>query len=292
MRKAATPETFVAPAVPVALTVAGFDPSSGAGVTADLKVFAAHDIYGMACITALTVQSTLGVRGVEPVSPATIRETLACLFEDVAPSGVKLGMLATEGAVSEIAGFLSISKIPRKKIVLDPVLRSSSGRELLSPEGILRLRSELLAHVGWITPNLDELAILSGTNPVERGTIPAAAAALQQAAARIGNPELHVLVTGGHLDRPDDFLRTPSGEEFWLEGERVETNATHGTGCALSSALLCQLIAGRSPREAVFAAKAYVTGALKAAYPVGRGKGPMHHLFPRDSDVMRGGGKT
>jgi hydroxymethylpyrimidine/phosphomethylpyrimidine kinase len=259
---------------PVALTIAGFDPSSGAGISADLKVFAAHGIYGMACITALTVQSTLGVQGVEPVAPATIRQTLDCLREDIAPAGIKIGMLATAEAVTEVAEFLARSGIDRQRVVLDPVIRSSSGRELLSAEGVDRLRSELLTHVGWITPNLDELAVLTGMEIGGREDIPAAAARLQEA-----NRSLHVLVTGGHLDRPDDFLLTPDGSVAWLEGERVETSATHGTGCALSSALLCQLIRGITGTEAAAQAKAYVTAALKSAYRVGRGKGPMHHLF-------------
>ena len=264
---------------PIALTIAGFDPSSGAGITADLKVFAAHNVYGMACITALTVQSTLGVRRVEPIAPTTLSETLTCLRDDVIPSGVKIGMLATAETVGEVTAFLNSTAISRQQVVLDPVLKSSSGRELLHAAGVDRLRAELLARVGWITPNLDELAILIESEPVHREDIPAAASKLQQIARQAGNPELHVVVTGGHLDRPDDFLRTPDGEEIWLPGERVETTSTHGTGCAFSSALLCQLLKGAKPKPAVDAAKAYVTGALKAAYPVGRGKGPMHHLF-------------
>jgi hydroxymethylpyrimidine/phosphomethylpyrimidine kinase len=264
---------------PIALTIAGFDPSSGAGITADLKVFAAHDIYGLACITALTVQSTLGVRRVEPIATATLSETLACLREDRIPSGVKIGMLATAETVSQVAAFLSGTGIDRQQVVLDPVLRSSSGRELLNAAGVNRLRAELLAWIGWITPNLEELAILIESDPIRREDIPAAALKLQHIARQAGNPELHVVVTGGHLDRPDDFLRTPDGEEIWIPGERVETSSTHGTGCAFSSALLCQLLKGVKPKQAVEGAKAYVTGALKAAYPVGRGKGPMHHLF-------------
>ena len=273
---------FPAMTRPIALSIAGFDPSSGAGMTADLKVFAAYRVYGMACITALTVQSTLGVRRVEPVAAETIRETLDCLKDDVRFSGVKIGMLATEGAVAEVVRFLAGSGIPRHGIVLDPVLRSSSGRELLTTGGVDRLRAELLAHVGWITPNIDELGILTATKSVSRETVPAAAAELQRRAMDAGNPDLHVLVTGGHLESPDDFLLTPDGQEFWLRGEWVETRATHGTGCALSSALLCQLIDGKGPFDAASAAKAYVTGALKAAYPVGQGKGPMHHLFQLD----------
>ncbi|WP_158748092.1 bifunctional hydroxymethylpyrimidine kinase/phosphomethylpyrimidine kinase [Acidobacterium sp. S8] len=267
------------PETPIALTIAGFDPSSSAGITADLKVFAAHGIYGMACITALTVQSTLGVQRVEAVAPATIRETLDCLRDDVLPMGVKIGMLATSEAVGEVANFLSQSGIHRSRVVLDPVLRSSSGRELLSPAGIERLRSELLAFVGWVTPNLDELAVLTGNETLNRESIPSAAAKLQGIAAAAGNSELHVLVTGGHLERPDDFLLSPDGQATWLEGEHVDTEATHGTGCALSSALLCQLIAGKNPLAAAEGAKAYVTAALKAAYKVGRGRGPMDHLY-------------
>jgi hydroxymethylpyrimidine/phosphomethylpyrimidine kinase len=266
----------------IALTVAGFDPSSGAGITADLKVFAAHHIYGMACITALTVQSTLGVQRVEPVAANIIQETLSCLREDVSPSGVKIGMLATTEAVSEVARFLTEAGIDRQRVVLDPVIRSSSGRELLSIAGVNRLRAELLPLVGWITPNLDELALLIESGPVRRENIPAAAAKLQDLARQAGNPELHVIVTGGHLDHPDDFLRTPEGEEAWFSADRVETSSTHGTGCAFSSALLCHLIKGAGPKEAMAIAKDYVTDALRAAYPVGRGKGPMHHLFRMD----------
>ncbi len=268
---------------PVAFSIAGFDPSSGAGVTADIKVFAAHDLYGMACITALTVQSTLGVRRVEPVAAETIRETLACLREDVLPAGVKIGMLATAEAVSEVTRFLSEAGIDPQRVVLDPVIRSSSGKELLNPEGVDRLRLELLPHVGWVTPNIDELAVLTGIGTSDKEVIPMAAARLQVLANAGANPKLHVLVTGGHLHRPDDFLLTPDGKSLWLKGERVETQSTHGTGCAFSSALLCSLIEGRVAEEAAAEAKAYVTAALQAAYPVGRGKGPMHHLFVRRS---------
>lgn len=259
---------------PVALTVAGFDPSSGAGITADIKVFAAHDIYGMACITALTVQSTLGVRRVKPVAPETIRETLACLLEDMVPDGVKIGMLATPEAVRETGRFLVKSGIDRQKVVLDPVIRSSSGRELLNAEGVAVLRSELLPLVGWITPNIDELAVLAGMEVAGKEAVPAAAARIQSIAS-----SLHVLVTGGHFDLPDDFLLTSEKESYWLRGERVDTQSTHGTGCAFSSALLCRLIRRADPKQAAAEAKEYVTEALKAAYPVGKGKGPMHHFF-------------
>ncbi len=272
---------------PVALTIAGFDPGSGAGITADLKTFAAHGIYGVACISALTVQSTLGVRAVEPLSPALIRQTLECVAEDVSLSGVKIGMLGNSAVVREVFSFLTAQSraIPRARIVLDPVLRSSSGTALLDPDAVDILRQELLRRVGWITPNVDELALLAGGDlsapgSLGREQVPAAAARLRELAVQLGNNELNVVVTGGHLSRPDDFLLTASGEGSWLEGERIVTNATHGTGCAFSSALLSGLISGQSPRQAVAGAKAYVTEALRSAYPVGKGKGPMNHLFP------------
>jgi hydroxymethylpyrimidine/phosphomethylpyrimidine kinase len=271
------------PSRPVALTIAGFDPGSGAGITADLKTFSAHRIYGVACISAMTVQSTLGVHAVQPLSAMLVRQTLECLVEDVSMSGVKIGMLGNSAVVSEVSSFLTAQSgaIPRERIVLDPVLRSSSGTALIDRDGVDVLRDELLRRVGWITPNVDELALLVGWSS-GREQVPAAAARLQAMAVRLGNDALNVVVTGGHLDRPDDFLLTASGEGNWLAGQKIITNATHGTGCAFSSALLCGLISGRSPGEAAAAAKAYVTEALRAAYPVGKGKGPMNHLFPFD----------
>jgi hydroxymethylpyrimidine/phosphomethylpyrimidine kinase len=267
--------------IPVALTIAGFDPGSGAGVTADLKTFAAHGVYGVACISAMTVQSTQGVRAVEPLSAGLVWRTLDCLVEDVALSGVKIGMLGSSAVAAEVASFLRAQsgKIPRERIVLDPVLRSTSGTPLIDANGVRVIRDELLHCVGWITPNIQELAILAGddSETLDRDQVPAAAARLKQ-----GNAELGVVITGGHLAQPDDFLLTPSGEQTWLSGERIATNSTHGTGCAFSTAMLCGLISGLNPKDAVASAKAYVTEALRAAYPVGKGKGPMNHLFRFD----------
>jgi hydroxymethylpyrimidine/phosphomethylpyrimidine kinase len=259
---------------PIALSIAGFDPSSGAGVSADLKVFAAHGIYGLAAVTALTIQSTQGVRSLEPVSPEVLRQTLDCLAEDMEISGIKIGMLATEGVVGAVGRFLAESGVPAARIVLDPVLGSSSGHELLSNEGISRLKSDLLPVVGWITPNIDELGVLAGM-PVQSRE------AVAEAAARLAAsyPALNIVVTGGQLDPPDDFLRTSVGSEQWFPGQRIETRATHGTGCAFSSALLARLLAGDEPGEAASGAKAYVAKAMKTAKPIGKGRGPLNHLF-------------
>ena len=169
---------------PVALTIAGFDPGSGAGITADLKTFAAHGVYGVACISAMTVQSTLGVRAVEPLSASLVRATLECLVEDVALSGVKIGMLGSSAVAAEVASFLRAqsSKISRERIVLDPVLGSTSGTPLIDANGVRIIRDELLHCVGWVTPNIHELAILIGDDleTLSRDQVPAAAARLRE----------------------------------------------------------------------------------------------------------------
>jgi hydroxymethylpyrimidine/phosphomethylpyrimidine kinase len=263
---------------PACLTIAGFDPSSGAGVSADLKTFAAHGIYGVAAITALTVQSTQGVRAIEPMRPSLLRDTLEYLAADIRLDGVKLGMLASAGLVAEVEHFLRARPELRERVVLDPVLQSSSGAALLDREGVALLRERLIGVVGWVTPNLDELALLTGVEVRTKEQVPAAAERLARHAASVGNSGIAIVVTGGHLDRPDDYLLL-GGKGAWLPSERVQTRSTHGTGCAFSSALLAALVLGRAGEAAVAAAKHYVAEALRAAYPVGRGRGPMHHLF-------------
>jgi hydroxymethylpyrimidine/phosphomethylpyrimidine kinase len=271
------------------LTIAGFDPSSGAGVTADLMVFAAHGLFGTSCITALTVQSTVGVRCTYPIAAQIVGETLECLDADLRPAGVKIGMISAEYNMLIICCYLEKlreehaengreSKVP---VVLDPVVRSSSGRELLEPLGVAALREKLLPLVDWVTPNLDELGILSGQPVALREDVPGACRALQaQVSKGGGDRQLGILATGGHLDPPDDFLLMPDGESLWLPGQRVETRSTHGTGCALSSAFLSRLVLGDTPQDAAEAAKRYVAGALRTARGIGTGCGPMNHLWP------------
>lgn len=259
----------------VALTIAGFDPSSGAGVSADLKVFLNHGVYGVAAITALTVQSTQGVRRIDHVRGRFFRDTLECLAEDVAGgyaqfAGVKIGMLGWAEVVREVVGFLRSAGIPRGRIVLDPVLRSSSGAELLDPVGIGVVRDDLLELVGWVTPNVEELAVLTRSPVPDRETIPELARVLAGFA-----PGLNVVVTGGHLDAPDDFLLAADGSATWFPGTRIQTTSTHGTGCVFSSALLCRLMAGDGPVDAVRGAKEFVRQALETAQPVGKGRGPV-----------------
>lgn len=259
------------------LTIAGFDPSSGAGITADLMVFAAHGLFGTSAITSLTVQSTMGVRGSHPVSPEILRETLECLHSDLPPAGVKIGMLATAEIVAVVSDYVERlhALSPALQIVLDPVLCSSSGRELLSRDGISLLRERLIPLVNWITPNLDELRILSECNVSGLEDMLPASRVLAHAC-----PGINILATGGHLDRPDDLLLMADGEPLCLEGERVESASTHGTGCTLSSALLCRLVAGDSGVQAARGAKQYVVEAIRRAVPLGYGHGPLNHLWP------------
>jgi hydroxymethylpyrimidine/phosphomethylpyrimidine kinase len=255
------------------LTIAGFDPSSGAGVTADLMVFAAHGMFGTSCVTSLTVQSTVGVMGASTVAAELVRETLECLQEDLPAAGIKIGMLATAETVGVVADFLAGLRV-RVPVVLDPVVRSSSGRELLDAEGVAVMRERLLPLVDWVTPNMDELGVLTGRVVGRREEMEEAAVALQG----MGRG-LSVVATGGHLERPDDLV-VVGGEMRWLTGEKVAGRATHGTGCAFSSALLCGVVAGVEAFESALGAKKYVAEAMRTASPMGRGRGPLNHLWP------------
>lgn len=266
----------------VALTIAGFDPSGGAGVTADLAVFAAHGLYGTAAITALTVQSTLGVGAVQPVDPAWLLETARHVSADLPAAGVKIGMLGSDQIVRTVARFLKLapSRVP---VVLDPVLRSSSGRELLHPTALRSLHDELLPLVSWLTPNWAELAALTGLKVRSLQEVQRAADALGQL-----HPALHIVVTGGDQKEPVDLLRVPGGAIRSFRGRHIETTSTHGTGCAFSSALLSQLIDGEPPGTAVGHAKAYVTEALRRAPGIGHGRGPLDLLWPLRSGNREG----
>jgi len=259
------------------LTIAGFDPSSGAGVTADLMVFAAHGLFGTSCITGLTVQSTVGVRSTTAVSADVVRATLDCLASDLPPAGIKIGMLTTAENVAVVAEFLSSLRDEegRVPVVLDPVLRSSSGRELLDAEGVTVMRESLLPLVDWVTPNLEELGVLTGREVKRREDMPEAALALKAMGW-----ELNVLATGGHLNPPDDLLVPAKGEMLWLPGEQMVSRSTHGTGCAFSSALLSRVVLGDGASDAAAMAKRYVAEAIRTAEPMGKGVGPMNNLWP------------
>jgi hydroxymethylpyrimidine/phosphomethylpyrimidine kinase len=254
--------------LPVVLTIAGFDPSSGAGVTADLKTLAAHGCYGVACITALTVQSTRGVKAVEPVAAEVVAATLRELAADLPLAAIRVGMLGTAAVAGVVADFLRGQSCP---VVLDPVLRSSSGTRLLEPGGVEVLIQRLLPLATVVTPNLDEAAALTGLEVGNAEQMRAAAARLHQMGAR------NVVVTGGHLPRPVDVL-SEGGRVTELTGERIQAPFTHGTGCAFATALAAGLAQGRPLAEAVARAQAYVRRALAASCELGRGAGAIRHL--------------
>ncbi len=238
-------------------------------------VFAAHGLFGISCITGLTVQSTIGVMATQAVDAEIVRATLDCLQADLPAAGIKIGMLASAATVLAVAEFLEERHGQGVTIVLDPVLRSSSGRELLEPAGVELVRERLLPLVDWVTPNLEELGMLSGRAVVNGEDVAEAARVLQGF-----YPGLNVFATGGHLNPPDDLVLTAEGESRWLRGELIESRSTHGTGCALSSALLSRLMLGDDAFSAALAAKRYVAEAIRSAPPLGRGHGPVNHLWP------------
>jgi hydroxymethylpyrimidine/phosphomethylpyrimidine kinase len=262
----------------VVLTIAGFDPSSGAGVTADIKTIAAHGCYGVACITALTVQSTAGVRRVEAVDPALVTETLEELASDIPIAAVHIGMLGGAKVVKAVAEFLGqhTGKAKLPNVVLDPILKSSSGTDLLDAPGIRLLIDKLIPLADVITPNVDEASLLTGLKVRDLDEMRAAAAKLHQMGSAA------VVVTGGHLEKAIDLLSftTKGGiEEEVFKAERQRSNSTHGTGCAFATAMACHLALDRGLAEAALLAKTYVTAAIAAGHPLGRGTSPVHHLY-------------
>ncbi len=268
----------LAPQPKIVWTIAGFDPSSGAGITADLTTFAAHGVFGCSAITALTVQTTVGVFGWQAVSADLLAATLERLDEDLPAEGIKVGMLGDADAVLAVARFLERKRAGgerRPVVVLDPVLRSSSGRELLPAAALASLHGALLPCVDWVTPNWAELAALSGQAIADAGEVEAAARSLQ---ARY--PQLTVVATGGDQETPSELMIVPGFEAVLVRGEHIATTSTHGTGCAFSSALLSGLVTGAAPEQAVRQAKLYVEGALRRAPGVGHGCGPMDLLWP------------
>jgi hydroxymethylpyrimidine/phosphomethylpyrimidine kinase len=265
---------------PVVLSMAGYDPISGAGITADIKTAAAQNCYAVTCITALTVQSTQGVFGVQPVNPELVARTLATLAGDLEIAAVRVGMLGSGDVAAAVADFLEARRLPN--IVLDPVIQSSSGAILLDERGQEVLVKRLLPLADVITPNVDEAAALAGVEPVATDApweevlprLRAMAGKLRELGSRA------VVITGGHLPEANDYLlygSAGSAREEVFPGVHLESRSTHGTGCAFATALACQLAHGTSLPGAVRAAKEYVRKAIAAAYPLGKGSGPINH---------------
>ena len=255
---------------PILLTIAGFDPSCGAGTAADLKTFAAHGCYGVAAITSLTVQNTQGVDLVQNTPGATLRAQLDILAKDCEIAAVKIGMLGNRGNAVVVAEFLDTHKFAH--VVHDPVMKSSTGTELLDAAGINYIVAEMLKRSSVITPNVPEAEILTGLSIKDAGDMEAAARKIVEMGARA------VIVKGGHMDKAVDIL-FDGNEIMPLAGEKGKEEFLHGTGCTFASALAAHLSAGRSLFEAAALAKAYVTKAIEKAYPIGKGRIPLDHFY-------------
>jgi hydroxymethylpyrimidine/phosphomethylpyrimidine kinase len=258
------------PAPPILLTIAGFDPSCGAGTAADLKTFAAHGCYGVAAITSLTVQNTQGVETVHNTPSAELRAQLEALAKDCDIAAVKIGMLGNRGNAAVVAEFLETRKSPH--VVLDPVMKSSSGAELLDAAGIKFVAAELLRRASVITPNVPEAETLTGLTIKDVASMEIAARKLFEMGARA------VIVKGGHMEKAMDVLFDGT-DMITLAGEKTNEDHLHGTGCTFASALTAQLAAGRGLFEAATLAKAYVTKAIEKGYPVGKGRIPLDHFY-------------
>lgn len=258
------------------LTIAGLDPSGGAGILADVKAMSACGTYGMAVVAALTAQNTCGVSGWQPVAPDFVRAQIDAIFEDIRVDAVKIGMLGTPEVIDAVAEALERHRPPF--IVLDPVMVAKGGDRLLAKEAESALCERLLPLTTVITPNLPEAAVLAGEAEIrERGEMPALARKLLDRLA----PDAWVYLKGGHLteaESPDLLLSRETSLTF--EASRIATKNTHGTGCTLSAAIAAQLGRGESVPEAVRKAKAYVYEAIAHAdeLSVGHGHGPTNHF--------------
>ena len=260
---------------PRVLSIAGSDSGGGAGIQADLKTFSALGCFGMTAITALTAQTTCGVRAIHGVPPAMLRDQIDAVMEDIGVDAVKIGMLHAPDIVRTVAQALDRHMLPN--VVFDPVMVATSGAVLIDAEAIHVLVAELFPRVVLITPNLDEAGLLVGKQlTTMQDMLPAAQVLLGQGARA-------VLLKGGHLsgDVVADLLLLPDVEPIWMHGPRIDSPNTHGTGCTLSSAIAAHLALGLDLSGAVQAARNYVRQALQAGATVktGQGSGPLNHGF-------------
>jgi len=260
--------------IPIALTIAGSDSGGGAGIQADLKTFSALGVYGASVITALTAQNTVGVWAIHDAPPDFIAAQMDAVFEDLDVRAVKIGMLSRSEVIETVAEGLERHGAPH--VVLDPVMVATSGDPLLQPDAIATLRDRLVPVAEIVTPNLPEAALLLGREAINDET-----EMRETANALLDLGPRTVLLKGGHLSDRESVDLFYDGSEFTrIAAPRIDTRNTHGTGCTLSSAVAANLAHGQSLREAVRAAKTYLTAALAAAdrLDVGHGHGPVHHF--------------
>lgn len=301
------------------LTIAGSDCSGGAGIQADLKTMMAHDVYGMSVITALTAQNTTGVYGIRETPPEFVAQQIDCVFQDIRPDAVKIGMVSDGGIIEAIAE--KLVQYQAENIVIDPVMVSTSGHRLMSEQAMQVFAEKLLPLGAIITPNLPEAEVLyqyetcvgirnqeiSQWREIRGGCREPEGSQQYKTCGGYREPEVSrphdsfriesedsmkkaaekivrryggaLLIKGGHLYGDAADLLCENGNFYWFRTERINNPNTHGTGCTLSSAIACNLAKGKTIRESVYAAKAYVTGALRAGLNLGRGAGPLDHGY-------------
>lgn len=255
-----------------ALTIAGSDSCGGAGIQADLKSFSANGVYGMSVITAVTAQNTMGVFGVQDINPEMIESQIDAIFEDIRVDAIKIGMVSQIESIKAISkGLKKVENLPA--VVLDPVMISKSGFNLLSKDAKETLVKELFSLATLVTPNLPEAEDILGIEIKTLEDMKQAALKLKELGPK------YVLVKGGHLDGEATDLLFDGKEFIILQQERINTKNTHGTGCTLSSAIAANLAKGMSIEKAVKAGKAYITCAIEHSFELGKGVGPTNHFY-------------
>ncbi len=254
-----------------ALTIAGSDSSGGAGIQADIKTMMAHHVYAMSAITALTAQNTTGVIDIMEVTPEFLEKELQCIFTDIYPDAVKIGMVSSAELMEVIAR--NLKKYNAKKIVVDPVMVATSGAKLMEEKAVEQLKHTLLPIADLLTPNIPEAEALAGMEIVTEEDMITAARNISETYG------CAVLCKGGHQKNDANDLLYQDGTFCWFRGRRIENPNTHGTGCTLSSAIASNLAKGFSMEESVEQAKRYLSGALEQMLDLGKGSGPMDHAF-------------
>jgi hydroxymethylpyrimidine/phosphomethylpyrimidine kinase len=258
------------------LTIAGSDPSGGAGLQADLKTFAACGCYGASAVVAVVDENTVGVTGIHPIPVDFVTGQIRSVLDDIGADAIKIGMLHSSKLIHAVRD--TIARYPIKNIVLDPVMVATSGDPLLEPDAVATLRDELMPHVRIITPNIPEAELLLGEKIESQESLPDTARRLSELCGGVS-----VLLKAGHLRDPeltDVFYNAESGRHIILRSRRCDTANTHGTGCTLSSAFAAFLAHGNDLDRAARLAKDYITAAIEAGaeYTIGHGNGPVHHF--------------
>ncbi len=253
------------------LTIAGSDTCGGAGIQADIKTFSALGTYGMSVITAVTVQNTQGVFGCQDITPSIIKGQIDAIFTDIEVSAVKIGMVSQIETIQAIAEKLKQYDV--KNVVLDPVMISKSGFDLMQPEAKQTLISELIPLAYVVTPNLPEAEVITDMHIKNIEDMKKAAKVIYDMGAK------NVLIKGGHLENDATDIFYDGKDYVALTGQRIHTKNTHGTGCTLSSAIAANLAKGKTAEQAVKAAKEYITVAIEHALDIGKGVGPTNHFY-------------